>query len=250
MPPLLLLTLAAIAALAGCRATPETGTRARATPETKPIWWSSTELGIMRLADIDSELAKPFDGGITVTNPAKEKALVADCPTARDLQSRGYSAQYPRDIGVLGILTAKCLALAALKTAQPARGSYMPERPFDARLVEFLPATLAPAISATQQSAIERATKGGEPIRMVESTVAFEAARDDEIHINGEGWQETLMLLGRADFDGDAKEDWLLRADLAMQHGTHRISRLYVLSRNSPDAVMSVKRELTARDTP
>ena len=79
---------------------------------------------------------------------------------------------------------------------------------------------------------------------MVESTVAFEAARDEEIHINGEGWQETLVVLAKADFDGDDKQDWLLRADLAVERGTYRNSRLFLISRISPESVMIVKREL------
>ena len=120
----------------------------------------------------------------------------------------------------------------------------MPLPPYSARLIEFLPAALAPALSGAQQVAIERATKGGEPIRMVESTVAFEAARDEEIHINGEGWQETLVVLAKADFDGDDKQDWLLRADLAVERGTYRNSRLFLISRISPESVMIVKREL------
>jgi hypothetical protein len=208
------------------------------------VWWSTSELGIARLTDIDTELTKPFEGGIVVNSPAKEKGLVANCGTALDLQAHGYTAQYPRDIAVLGILTAKCLTLQAFKTAKPAKTSYMPERPYSTRLLDYLPAALAPAVSGAQQEIIERATKGGEPIRMVEPTVAFEAARDEEIHINGEGWQETLMVLGRADFDGDGKQDWLLRADLAMERGTYRNSRLFLLTRNSPDSVLRVTREL------
>ena len=198
----------------------------------------------MRLADINGELAKPFDGGIAVSNRTKEKGLIANCASARELQSQGYAAQYPRDIAALGVLTAKCLALEALKSAQAARTSYMPTRPYGSRIVEILPAAFAPALSTGQQTAIERATKGGEPIRMVEVTVQFEAELDEEIHIVGEGWQETLALLARGDFDNDSRLDWLVRADLAVERGTHRVSRLFLVSRKSPDSVMHVAREL------
>ncbi len=71
------------------------------------------------------------------------------------------------------------------------------------------------------------------------------AARGDyEILLGGEGWQETLVLLGRGDFDGDSKLDWLVRTDLAVQRGTHRVSRLFLLTRDSPEMVMRVVREL------
>lgn len=235
----LFVSLCLILALAGCNPDPDPAQRSAV-----PVWWSTSELGISRLAEVDAELTKPFDGGLVVNGPAKERGLVANCGTALDLQARGYKAQYPRDIAALGVLTAKCLTLQAFKTAKPASISFMPERPYNARLLEVLPAALAPAISGAQQEVIERATKGGEPIRMVEPTVVFEAARDEEIHINGEGWQETLMVLGRADFDGDGKQDWLLRADLAMERGTYRNSRLFLLTRNSPDSVLRVTREL------
>ncbi len=38
-----------------------------------------------------------------------------DCASARSLQTQEYIAQYPRDIAVLGVLTAKCLGLEAPK---------------------------------------------------------------------------------------------------------------------------------------
>ena len=48
----------------------------------------------------------------------------------------------------------------------------------------------------------------------------------------------------RGDFDGDSKLDWLVRTDLAVQRGTHRVSRLFLLTRDSPEMVMRVIREL------
>ena len=209
------------------------------------VWWSTSELGISRLSNINAELAKPFDGNLVVSNKTKDKGLIVDCASARNLQTQGYVAQYPRDIAVLGVLTAKCLALEALKTAQPARINYMPVSPYDGRVIDMLPAAFAPALSAAQQATIDAAGRGGQPIRMVESTVTFVAARgDDEILLSGEGWQETLVLLGRGDFDGDSKLDWLVRSDLAVQRGTHRVSRLFLLTRDSPEMVMRVIREI------
>lgn len=245
--PLLLLLALALAGLTSSCSSPGSDPAPRAEKSAHagiPVWWSSSELNILRISDIDRELAKPLENGITVTDAAKEKGLVSDCATARELQAQGYAAQYPRDIAALGILTAKCLALDALKTARPAARSEMPQRPYTPQVLEFLPAALAPALTGVQQRAVERATQKGDPLRVVEMTVGFEAARDEEIHIQGEGWQETLVLLGKADFDGDSVQDWLLRADLAIERGTYRNSRLFLLSRNSPDAVIAVKREL------
>lgn len=208
-----------------------------------PIRWSSAELGVGRIEAIDAELAKPFEPPITVGRKA-ERGTGADCATTRQLLSQGYAAMYPRDISTLGVLTAKCLGLEALKTARPARINHLPASPFDETLVEFLPADLAPAITPAQQQVVARAVKAEQPLRKVEATVEFEAARNEEIHIAGDGWQETLVLLGRADFDGDGVQDWLVRADLAIQRGTHRISRLFLLTRDSPVALIRTIREL------
>ena len=238
------------AVLTGCLSAPDSASNsARGNKDSAAagpvVWWSTSELGITRLSGIDAELAKPFEGNLAVSNKAKEKGSIVDCASARSLQTQGYVAQYPRDIAVLGVLTAKCLALEALKTAQPARTSYMPVSPYDGRVIDMLPAALAPAVSVEQQTTIDAAGRGGQPIRMVESTVAFVAARgDDEILLGGEGWQETLVLLGRGDFNGDSKLDWLVRSDLAVQRGTHRVSRLFLLTRDSPEMVMRVIREL------
>ncbi len=210
-----------------------------------PPRFSSAELGIRSASEAPAEFAKPFEGGITVSYKPKGKGLVADCASALDLQAQGYAAVYPRDIGALGILTAKCLALQLVGSAQPARVSYLPAPgEVQARILEVLPAGLAPAFSATQQALVSDATRSGRPLSAVEATVAFEAARGDEIYIAGEEWQETLVVLARADFDGDGKQDWLTRADLAMRRGTHRVSRLFVLSRTQPDAVIKIAREL------
>lgn len=208
-----------------------------------PIKWSSAELGVSRLESIDTELGKAFDAPITVGRK-NERGTCADCASTRELLSKGYAAIYPRDIATLGVLTAKCLGLEALKSARQARASYMPAPPFNASLIEILPADLAPTITPAQQQAVASASMAGQPLRKVEVTVAFEAARDEEIHIAGEGWQETLVLLGRADFDSDGLQDWLVRADLAMERGTNRVSRLFLFTRDSSRVPLRTIREL------
>lgn len=216
---------------------------AAASSATIPIRWSSAELGVTRLESIDSELAKAFEAPITVGRKT-ERATCADCASTRELLNKGYAALYPRDIATLGVLVAKCLGLEALKSARQARTSFMPAPPFNASLIEVLPADLAPNLTPAQQQAVASAAVAGQPLRKVEVTVAFEAARDEEIHIAGEGWQETLLLLGRADFDGDGKQDWLVRADLAMQRGTNRVSRLFLFTRDSSVGLLRTIREL------
>ncbi|MBM3796025.1 MAG: hypothetical protein FJW31_18645 [Acidobacteria bacterium] len=109
---------------------------------------------------------------------------------------------------------------------------------------------LAPAFSATQQALINDATRSGHPIADVEPTVGFEAARGVEIYIAGGEWQETLVVLARADFDGDGKLDWLTRADLAMRRGTHRVSGLFLLTRPQPEALIKTARELSPTPAP
>lgn len=216
-----------------------------------PPRFSSAELGIRTAADAQGEFAKPFEAGITVSYKPKGKAMVADCASALDLQAQGYAAVYPRDIGALGVLTAKCRALQLAGTAKPARVSHLPAAgEVQSQILGSLPAGLAPSFSATQQALINDATRSGSPIAAVEPTVGFEAARGDEIYIAGEDWQETLVVLARADFDGDGKLDWLTRADVAMRRGTHRISRLFLLTRPQPDSMLKVSRELTPAPAP
>ncbi|MCC6536832.1 MAG: hypothetical protein IT162_04735 [Bryobacterales bacterium] len=240
--------------LAGSCASPEPAVKPDASsaagsssssPEIPPRF-SSAELGIRTPAEAQAEFAKPFEGGVTVSHKPRGKGMVADCASALDLQAQGYAAVYPRDIGALGILTAKCLALQLAATARPARVSHFPAPgEVSSQILEFLPAGLAPALSATQQALINDASRSGRPLSAVEVTAAFEAARGDEIYIAGEEWQETLVVLARADFDGDGKLDWLTRADLAMRRGTHRVSRLFLLSRPEPQSLIRVARELS-----
>ena len=103
---------------------PKPNAAASAADAAYPPRFSSAELGIRTAADAPGEFAKPFEAGVTVSSKPKGKAMAADCSSALDLQTQGYAAVYPRDIGALGILTAKCLALQLVATAKPARDTW------------------------------------------------------------------------------------------------------------------------------
>ena len=66
----------------------------------------------------------------------------------------------------------------------------------------------------------------------------------DRIIVSGKEFREQLILWGRGDFNGDGNEDLLVQSLDTLTEGTYRNTRLFVLTRKSADAALSVVREL------
>lgn len=250
------------ALLVGCA-----GAGARAAEDAGyPIWWSP-KLALGSLHDIDADLASPFPSGveITVSNISIEPEeyfdaklgiyrlagdeIARSCRSLIDLTAAGYDHGEYKIRAVLG---ARCYSLDALRTAKPARTSYLREFVFDDSAIRYLPAMLGPLGSCSYLKAMLEATRQGAawapfPNRDHAYGIGHVEAKDETTLIvvgkRGGGWKwvSTIQIYGRGDFNGDGLDDLLVRTDVEVNlWSARRAPRLFLLTRVGPDDALRV----------
>ena len=63
---------------------------------------------------------------------------------------------------------------------------------------------------------------------------------DDEMTVWTTGWMVRLTLVARGNFTADGVDDMLLISSGGATEGSYGTTRLYLMSRNKPDAVLHV----------
>jgi hypothetical protein len=132
-----------------------------------------------------------------------------------------------------------CLALRELSSARPARSSHVADLKWNARVLSLLPAELAINVS---DEAIHKAR--GKAWTDLDRTASASESGADQIVVKGEGFTESLILLGRGDFDDSGSQDLLVKTLDTLTGGTYRNIRLFVLGRKTATARLRVVREL------
>ena len=251
-----------------------------------PIWWSP-ELKLESLDQIDELLDKPFPESrrfeVSMTerdrqftdervDPSKphlgfiprpkelepHTVLVTNCRDHMEWADRRYK---PEDFDALPIFaysSANCYALQALKSATPARTSYLHDFKFDDEAMALLPAVVGEYWFCGRLEAFVEDNRIGRPWNkfpyydkgldrpiyrlVVESVTAIVVEhlymRDPEP--KGVYARISITIMGRGDFDNDGYEDLLLRWQHDMDPFTGRlvISGLYLVSRRQEGAVL------------
>jgi hypothetical protein len=66
----------------------------------------------------------------------------------------------------------------------------------------------------------------------------------DEFMAKDDGWEATVSLYARGDFDGNGIEELLLRRDGTLLEGTYRNHSLFILTRSSNHGPLRVVRKI------
>ena len=222
--------------------------------ERYPVSWSPA-LQLDSLDRLEARLSEPapIEGMKLVKGyPVVEaRAVVTDCNSLLRLKAEGYEARGNQNYRLVLFNAAWCGALAAFRTARPARVSYVRNFVFDARAPAVLPAMVFPAPGCDWLCRQHMANARGIPLGRFESeNIAVEAKGPfgvsmvttvfDEVSMVTSVFDVSLRILGRADFDGDGREDLLVFSSLSFVEGHGGISDYFVLSRAGPDEVMRV----------
>ena len=214
--------------------------------ETYPIWWSPS-LELESLDKIDERLARLFwpesKGGITVYKgewPGDDQSYIDSCASRNKLRKEGYYARHNYDMQILLFYTAECHAIEMLGEAQPAKKSHVRDFKLDADSIDYLPAMVSPSPSCDglcrQYVANERRISWKEYEGLDSRSMNSES--DYRMKGQASGAHLTMEILARADFNGDGLEDLLLMSRAGAIGGTWGTTRLYLLSRESPDSVL------------
>jgi len=229
-----------------------------------PIWWSP-QLDLEALEHIEAELKIPFPGWteIIVTNPSirpilklderrgywlTNQAMARTCRALIDLTEQGYIRG---DYDLLTGLGPRCYALEALRTARPARVSYLRDFVFDEGAIRFLPAMLGPRGDCEYLMVILEANRQGGrweslPNHDPSYRVGRVEVRDRDTlivrgrHVDGESrWVSTIEIYGRGDFNGDGLDDLLVKTDVDEGFASWG-PRLFLMIRTGPKETVRV----------
>ncbi len=211
----------------------------RSTPKRPhPVWFSS-RLKASTQAELGRRLNSPFPEG------AEHPAGVNNCAEwlAKGTGAVGGEAAGP-DAQAQKTSLAECLVLRALRDATAARLSSVADLKWDEGALAVLPPELAINVSDESIGAAKAASVRGQSWAELDRGAAASAGGQDQILVKGDGFSEKLILWGRGDFDRDGRQDLLVQTLDTLTEGSYRNIRLFVLTRKTAKARLSVVKEL------
>ena len=212
--------------------------------ERYPIWWSPA-LELDSLDRLEARLGEPAPiEGMELTKGypvVVARAVVTDCNSLLRLIAEGYDASVGMNHRLMRFNAAWCGAIAAFRTARPARVSHVRDFVFDARAPAVLPAMVFTAAGCEWQCRQNIANARGIPLARFETeNIAVEVKGPFEVSMVTSMDCVDLSIVGRADFDGDGREDLLVISNVSYIQGHGGTTEHYFLSRAAPDEVMRV----------
>lgn len=218
-----------------------------------PIQWNS-KLRLSSLADVDKRLTESFDDGPfnvrrfpsqedLVHKKNAEVTIITNCENYLDLTKRGFQSPTDMEWRVLLLRGAECYSLAALKTAAPARSTYLKSFRLDGSAPDFLPPSSGAVITPDDVRGVSAAEVKELSWKQYEPKMQIRHEEAGVLIVEGEGWRSQLEIYARGDFNEDGVEDLLLKKESIMKEGTYHSTRLLLLTRFREDVVLKVIRQ-------
>jgi hypothetical protein len=240
----------ALAALAGDQGS----VRGEQSEQVIPVWWSPN-LGLKNQADVDRALSAPFDDDNDFDVELQDKTkrhfhacrdILAVPPAAiRKLEYAGTTGW-----GILWAAVADCNAINLIKSAKPARRSYVTAFTFSPKHIAKLPPLLAEidecgSSCPENTRSLAKAIKTCMPWRRYDSRLKVKIRHPNEADVSTDGWTGELTLYARGDFNDDGIEDLLMLRYGQAEGGTLTDATVFVLTKTSTNSCMEVVRALT-----
>ncbi len=230
-----------------------------------PVWWMPL-MGIEYRGKINRHLGWEtwLKGEATVLEIESVghtvKRSTSSCRSLLKMLKRGYrlAAGYRSHLPII----AHCHALEALQQMGPATVTHLRDLVLDDRVMEVLPAALGvwaapcPACQARAFNesriswahyAVQRVTNQQSPSFSDRSAYRLEILDERTLRVRTPFRTIEVQFLAGGDYDGDGLDDVLVRRDLLDTAAAYESSTLFILSRESPEAVFRV---VTANDVP
>ncbi len=230
-----------------------------------PVWWMPL-MGIEYREKINRDLGWEtwLKGEPTILEIESVGHMVkrstSSCRSLLMMLKRGYrlAAGYRSHLPII----AHCHALEALKQIGPATVTHLRDLVLDDQVMEVLPAALGvwtapcPACQARAfnesriswaRFAAERAANHQSPSFSDGSAYRLEILDERTLRVRMPFRTIEVQFLAGGDYDGDGLDDVLVRRDVLDGAAAYEGSTLFILSRESPEAVFRV---VTANDVP
>ena len=213
-----------------------------AAAEEFPVWWSP-KLDLDALESIDAYLSLPLfpkqPEGVWLRNENRREVRAGTCNEFARLIGKGFYSYNPYKFGA-ALMNDSCEIARRLKSAQPARQSFVRNFVFDETAPDFLPAMLGLGFSCEWACRLHIANEYRISWSAIDMIEEVEVVTEYRVEIATGGSFNHVELMARADFNGDGLEDLLVRTGGSARGGTHSATSLYLLSRETDDSVFFV----------
>ena len=192
--------------------------------------------------------------GIESVRLMKKKGDVIEVRTCREYDAglkSGYSPENNMERKLASFFKYPCALLNALEIASVAEESFITDPEVGVVNVELLPFSLFPHIGeykSRQEFAKDLQTTYQQKIETGELVVRERA--EHVLKIQGDGMEQSLREIVRADFNNDGIEDVLVGEGHWVTRGTHSAYGIIVLTRKSMTGKFEVARPLDPRQSP
>jgi hypothetical protein len=201
------------------------------------VWWTE-ELRLADLASIPERMQTPFEDKLEVYN-GEHSATIANCADYLRYAPLHYEPRSDLELRVLRSWGTDCWALNALKEVAPAKIALLRDFRLDTAAPRYLPPELATALSKHESRAAQLADEQGLTWQQHQHNLKV-LATTDTITVQNGPERTQLEIYARGDFNHDGIEDILIRDDSSIVGGTYSDSRLFLLTRTTPDARLKI----------
>lgn len=202
-----------------------------------------TREGIERgLADAWPDAMEVRSGKAAGDTPPITLGSCQDYLDVADRQVRPYHAPSP-DHAIFQARALDCQARVLALAARPAAVSHLRTLAFDETLPDQLPWQVAMILSGAEADRIAAERPRATWREALFAPLAgFSSCGAYCVSYSGEA--QTVSLVARGDFDGDGVEDMLLWSHEAAVGGSYRATRMFLLTRRTPEGQVELIREL------
>jgi len=211
---------------------------------------------VATVADIPSELAAPWKNGTFFLKgdptPGHADRPLASCQDLTGFSESDVRLAFEWERYNFREKSVRCSALALIRSARPARVSYVRDLVSASDPGDTLPAAVAPAINSALQPGGVPATDARPTAgswRKIDPTLTFDRtgarAGYEELVVGG-AYRGRLTWWAAGDFDGDGIEDVLMFSNLAptASQNAPNVIRAFVLTRKQPGGPVIVVKQL------
>ncbi len=222
--------------------------------------WISPALELDGLGAIDARLERNFDPDDRVeASRGGPNAVVRiegnNCKAIRRLAGEGALPDSPNDRFIFVYQKSTCDVVEMLRSAEPARDSFLRDFTLNAAAFDYLPAMVdvaddCAAICQLYNASLRRQSwraynngslaEPGQAPALTVPAFTIEITPERETVVTRGGSRVSFEMLARGDFNRDGLEDLVVRVSRGADDVRLGAARLFVLSRDQPDGVLRV----------
>jgi hypothetical protein len=209
-----------------------------------PVWWSP-KLGLASLDDIPQRLdeKEPPPAQEISFSKGAEQVSISTCSQYLAAKDDGFYAATNFDEGMQSFFMGTCFALRSLKKVKPANTSYLDPNGWSASDLSMLPPIVAELWPDEPGKRAHDASSAGQSWAAFDPSLKIDAIKGYMLTAESSALEGaySFELLARGDFNGDGVEDWaVVGTTNPTTGGTFHASAFYILTRMTPDAVVSI----------